>query len=81
MYENKILVNIYILTLNKNCEMFIPVNEKVGNIIKLLNSIMIDSINFNRNSVIMNADSGMCYKNNDIVRNTDIKNGTKLIFL
>ena len=28
MYENKILVNVYILSLSKNCEIFIPINEK-----------------------------------------------------
>ena len=36
MYENKILVNVYILSLSKNCEIFIPINEKIGNITKLL---------------------------------------------
>ena len=42
MYENKILINMYILSLGKNFELFIPVNEKVGNIIKLLKSVFID---------------------------------------
>ena len=48
MYENKILVNIYILSLSKNYEMFVPVNERVGHLANLLNSIMIDSIDFSR---------------------------------
>ncbi len=81
MYENKVLVNIYIVSLSKNFEIFIPINEKVGNIVKLLSSILIDSIDFSRNNIIMNMDSGVCYKNNDIVRNTDIRNDTKLVLL
>lgn len=81
MYENKILVSIYIVSLSKNFEIFIPVNEKVGNIIKLLSNILIDSIDFSKNNIIMNIDSGICYKNNDIVRDTDIRNDTKLILL
>ena len=81
MYENKILVNIYVLSLSKNCEIFIPVNEKVGNITKLLANVLLDSINTSGNSIIMNADTGVCYKNNDLIRNTDIKNGCKLVFL
>ncbi|MDD6272686.1 MAG: hypothetical protein ACI33S_04220 [Bacilli bacterium] len=80
MYDNKILVNIYVLSLSKNCEIFIPVNEKVGHITKLLANIL-DSINTSGNSIIMNADTGVCYKNNDLIRNTDIKNGCKLVFL
>lgn len=81
MYENKVLVNIYIVSLSKNFEVFIPINEKIGNIAKLLSSILIDSIDFSRNKIIMNMDSGICYKNNDIVRSTDIRNNTKLVLL
>lgn len=81
MYENKILVNIYILSLSKNYEMFIPVNEKVGHLANLLNSIMKDSIDFSHTVMIINADSGRCYKNNELVRDTDITNGTKLVLV
>ncbi len=81
MYENKILVNIYILSLSQNYEMFIPVNEKVGNLANLLNSIMMDSIDPSKTIMIINADSGKCYKNNDLVRETDITNGTKLVLI
>ncbi len=79
MYNNKVLVNIYIVSLSKNFEVFVPVNEKVGNIVKLL-GVLIDSIS-ELNNVIMNIDSGACYNNNDIVRNTDIRNDTKLLLL
>ncbi|MBR6288493.1 MAG: hypothetical protein IKR19_04120 [Acholeplasmatales bacterium] len=48
---------------------------------KLLNSILIDAIDFSKNNVIMNIESGTCYKNNDIVRDTDIRNDTKLVLL
>ena len=40
MFENKVLVNLYILSLGTNFEIYIPVNEKVGNISKLINSTM-----------------------------------------
>ena len=44
MFENKVLVNLYILSLGKNFELYLPVNEKVGNISKLLNTTMFDTI-------------------------------------
>jgi hypothetical protein len=81
MYENKVLVSIYIVSLSKNFEIFIPINEKVGNIAKLLSNTLIDSIDLSRNNVVMNMDSGVIYKNNDIVRATDIRNDTKLVLL
>lgn len=81
MYENKVLVSIYIVSLSKSFEIFIPINEKVGNIAKLLSNTLIDSIDLSRNNVVMNMDSGVIYKNNDIVRATDIRNDTKLVLL
>ena len=81
MYENKILVNIYILSLSRNYEMFIPVNEKVGHLANLLNNVMMDSIDPDKTTMIINVDSGKCYKNNELIRETDIVNGTKLLLI
>ncbi|MBQ4571062.1 MAG: hypothetical protein IJB21_05165 [Bacilli bacterium] len=81
MYENKILVNIYILSLSRNYEMFIPVNEKVGHIANLLNNVMSDCFDSNKVILILNVDNGKCYKNNELVRDTDIVNGTKLVLI
>lgn len=81
MFENKVLVNLYILSLGMNFEIYIPVNEKVGNISKLINSTMFDSIDMEKNFTILNVEDGTCYKKNDLVRNTNIKNGTKLLLV
>lgn len=81
MYENKVLIRLSVLSLNKNYELFIPVNEKIGNITRLLNNTMFDSIDFSKNIILINVQSGQYYKNNMIVRDTDIVNGTHLILL
>ncbi len=81
MYENKILVNIYILSLSKNYEMYIPVNEKVGHLANLLNIILNDCFDSSKSIVLLNVDSGKCYENNSLVRDTDIVNGTKLVLI
>ncbi len=81
MLDNKLLVNIYILSLGKNYEVYVPINEKIGNIAKLFNSSMFDSIDFSRNNKIFNINTGVLYKNNDLIRDLDIKNGEKLILL
>lgn len=81
MYDNKVLINLYVLSLGKNYELFLPVNEKIGNVSKLLNTTLFNSINPDKNYILINIDNGMIYKNNDIIRNTDIRNGTKLILV
>ena len=81
MLDNKVLVNLYILSLGKNYEIFVPVNEKIGNISKLLNITMFDSINSEKNNVIVNVETGVSYKNNTLVIDSDIRNGTKLVLI
>ncbi len=81
MLDNKVLINLYILSLGVNYEVFLPVNEKVGNISRLLNTTMFDSINKDKNCTLLNAETGNVYNNNDLVINTDIRNNTKLILL
>lgn len=81
MYDNKVLINLYVLSLGKNYELFLPVNERIGNVSKLLNTTLFNSINSEKNYILINIDNGLVYKNNDLIRNTDIRNGTKLILV
>jgi len=72
---------LYVLSLDKHYELFIPVDEKVGNIIKLLNKSLLEVLLGNRSFTILNLYSGNVYRNNDIIRDTDIQNGAKLILI
>ena len=81
MLDNKVLVNIYILALDESMEMFLPVNEKVGNVTRLLNTTLFDSIDFERNNKLFNIDTGDVYNSNDLIKKTDIRNGTKLMLV
>ncbi len=81
MFDNKVLVNLYILSLDKNYEVYIPVNEKIGNISRLLNTTMFNSINEEKNYILFNAETAEVYQNNDLIKKTSIKNGTKLILI
>lgn len=79
MYDNKYLVILYVLALDESFEIFIPANEKIGNILKLIKGSIIN--NTNNKMSLLSFYSGCLYNNNDIVRNTDIRNGTKLILI
>lgn len=81
MLENKVLITVYVLSLGETYELFIPVNEKVGNISKLLNTTLFDSINFSKNYRLLNIETGVVYNNNILVRDTDINNDTKLMLM
>ncbi|MBQ6284715.1 MAG: hypothetical protein IJK67_00185 [Bacilli bacterium] len=81
MFDNKYLVNIYVLSLDTNFEVYLPANEKVGNITKLMNTTMFDSINTDNNIKFINADTGKAYNNNDLIRDTDIKNDSRILLI
>lgn len=79
MLDNKILINLYVLSLGTTFEIFVPINEKVGNIKKLLSSSLFES--YKEKAIFVNAETGNVYRNNDVIRNTDIKNDTKLLLV
>ena len=81
MFDNKFLIDLYILILDKHFELFIPIDEKIGNIVKLLDKSVLTMVNNKNNFTLLNLYSGTVYNNNDLVRNTDILNGTKIIMI
>ena len=80
MLDNKLFINLYILSLDENYELFIPVDEKVANLVNMLDKSVFPFDNKKR-GVLLNLYTGVIYNNNDIIRNTDIKNGTKLMLI
>ena len=79
---NKILINLYVPNLNQHYDLFIPVNEFIWKINKLVVKSISDlsdgKLLMNQNYAIANIETGKIYDNNDIVINTDIRNTSKL---
>ena len=82
---NKILINLYVPNLNQHYDLFIPVNEFIWKINKLVVKSISDlsdgKLSMNQNYVIANIETGKIYDNNDIVINTDIRNTSKLALI
>lgn len=82
---NKILIKLYVLSLNKEFDIFIPVNEVVWQVKKLLITSLIDitdiSMFDDSKYSLINIENGNIYKNNDIIINTDIRNYSKILLV
>ncbi len=82
--KNKILVNVYVVKLDKKYDIYIPTDLEIGKIANLIckatNLLTENQLNFNGGYAIMNSENGKFYDLNTIVENTDIKNGKELIF-
>ena len=80
--NNKVLVNIIVPEINQKYDVFLPVNKKIGSIIRLVNK----SINELTNEPIVfkhlyNAETKELYDYDVLLINSKIRNGSKLILL
>lgn len=83
---NKVLVKIFFPRIDKWFEVWIPLNQKIENIIiQLIKGI--NEINANLYytttdmPILYNRGSGEYYEYNSLVQNTNIKNGSELILI
>ena len=83
--NNKVLVNLYIPFLEKKYEVFLPVNKKIGEIIYLIGKTLPDITGgyyeYHQVERLYNRLNGKEYQINEIIKNTNIRNGTELIFM
>lgn len=85
MNKNKILIELFIPLIEKNYDIYIPVNKKIGTIKKLIETALVELTD---NAYIIKDDTnfysketGQIYNVNHTVRETDIKNGSRIILI
>lgn len=83
--ENKVLIRLIVPEIDVCYDVFIPVNEVIWKIkklfIKSISDIVGVSIDINSEYSLINKNNSKVYGNNDVVINTDIRNGTELLFV
>ena len=82
--NNKFLINVYVVKLDKNYDIYIPSDLPVGEIANLIckaaNILSENQLDSNNNYAIMDGSNGKFYDLNTIVSNTNIRNGKQIIF-
>lgn len=83
--KDKVLVKLIVPEMDSSFDLFIPVNELVWKIKKLILKSIQDMTNITldpaKEYLIINQDNCRLYQNNEIIINTDIRNGSELIML
>lgn len=83
--KNKILIKLIVPELDETFDIFIPVNELVWKIKKLILKVISDLSNANIDSnvdyILLNKDNSKIYNNNEIILDTDIRNSSELILI
>ena len=85
MNKNKILIELEIPLIEKKYDLFIPINKKVGTIKKLIEEALVEITD---NAYIPKEESnfyskelGTIYDVNKTIRDTDLKNGSRIILI
>ena len=82
--EYKVLVTILVPEVEKNFEVYLPVNKTIGEVLKLINKLINESTSgifpMKNNLALCNSFTNEVYRFNKFVRDTDIRNGTQLVF-
>ena len=81
--NNKVLIKLIVPSLDKSYDLFIPVNETIYKIKKLILESLndIDTNMLNVSYVLINKINSRVYNNKEIVINTDIRNATEFMLL
>ena len=83
--EYKVLVKLYVPEIEQTYELYIPVNKVIYQIKKMFLAIIKENNSSNYTDDVdfslFNRRINKIYSNNEIVRNTDIRNGTELVII
>ena len=83
--KNKVLIRLYVPEIDFSFDVFIPVNEIVWKVKKLLVKSVSDLtggiLNLESDFTLINKVTSEIYDNNSIVINTNIRNASELILL
>ncbi len=83
--KNKVLIKLIVPELDETFDVFIPVNELVWKIkriiLKAIGDLSNANIDTNIEYVLLNKDNSKIYNNNEIILDTDIRNSSELILI
>lgn len=82
--NNKIFIELYLPLYEKEYDIFIPINKRVGTIKQLIEKSLTESdINYviKEDTNLYSKDTGFIYDVQKLVKDTDMQNGSKIVLL
>ena len=85
MDNNKILLEVYIPSIEKEYDIFVPVNKKIGTIKRMIETgitdLTDDVYSISDDTNLYSKDTGNMYDVNVSLIDTDLKNGSRIILI
>ena len=85
MDKNKILIELEVPLIEKKYDLFIPINRKIGTVKELIEKALLEltdnEYEIKEDANLYSKDTGNIYDVNQTVRDTDLKNGSRIILI
>lgn len=85
MNKNKILVELSVPSIEKSYDIFIPINKKVGTAKNLIEEALVDltgnAYEIKEDTNIYSQETGEIYNVNTSIKDTNLKNGSRIILI
>ncbi len=83
MDKNKILIELYLPEYEREFDIFIPINKRIGTIKTIIEKILEESIGYEikDDTNLYSKDTGLEYNAQLLVKDTDLKNASKVILV
>lgn len=83
--SNKILIQLYLPLLEKEYDLFIPINKRIGTVKQLIEKSLSENNDLDykekENTNLYSKDTGKPYDVQLLVKDTDMKNGSKIVLI
>lgn len=83
--KNKLLIELIVPGLEETYDIYIPINKKVGNVVNLLQKSIFELSDGvyvpNSTTFLYNRDTGEKYNIDVIIKDTNIRNGSKIVLM
>ena len=85
MSNNKILIELEIPLIEKSYDLYIPINKRIGTVKKLIEQALVEitegAYEMKLDTNFYSKETGQIYDVNKNVRETDLKNGSRIILI
>ena len=83
--NNKVLVDVIVPLLEEKYQLYIPINKRIGTVKKLIEEALIEltdgAYEMKLDTNFYSKETGQIYDVNKNVRETDLKNGSRIILI
>ncbi len=83
--KNKVLIKVYVPSIDEEYEIYIPTNETINKVLELIIKSVYElsdsNLNLEEKHYILDPDTSIVYTNDQIIRDTNIKNSKKIILI